>query len=66
VSGCVLQSADGLTLTAKGGKNYELMSVPPDLKANQRVLLRGHKGTSTSGHIFRVDHISRDYGQCVQ
>jgi hypothetical protein len=29
-----------------------------------RFLLRGHKITAASGHTFRVDHVSRDYGAC--
>jgi hypothetical protein len=64
LSGCVRQTDNGLSLTAKNGKNYELVNAPTDVKAGKRVSLRGHKVSSTSGPGFRVDHISHDYGAC--
>ena len=64
LTGCVTQTSDGLGLTTKDGSNYELMNAPSDLKAHRRVSLRGHKVKVSSGHAFRVDHLSRDHGAC--
>jgi hypothetical protein len=64
LTGCVQQTDDGLSLTAKDGKTYELENAPSEVKAHRRLSLRGHKINATSGHVFRVDHVSRDYGAC--
>jgi hypothetical protein len=64
LKGCVQQTDNGLSLTAKDGTNYELMNAPNQLKAHERFLLRGHKVKTASGRAFRVDHVSRDYGAC--
>jgi hypothetical protein len=64
LTGCVTQTGDGLGLTTKYGSNYELMNAPSDLKAHRRVSLRGHKVKVSSGHAFRVDHLSGDHGAC--
>jgi hypothetical protein len=66
LTGCVQQTDNGLSLTAKDGNNYELVNAPSEVKARRRLLLRGHKVTATSGRAFRVDHVSRDYGACSQ
>src|SRR6476646_7061485 len=55
LTGCVLPTRGGLTLTAKNNKRYELVSPPGQLKPNRRVLLRGHKTKTPSGLAFRVD-----------
>jgi hypothetical protein len=51
-------------LTAKDGKHYELLNAPSDVKAHERLSLRGHKINGSSGPAFRVDRVSRDYGSC--
>jgi hypothetical protein len=65
LTGCVQQTANGLSLTAKGG-NYELVNPPGDVTARKRFSLRGHKIAASSGRAFRVDRVSRNYGACVQ
>ena len=65
VTGCVAQTEHGFRLTAKDGKNYELVNAPSDVKARERLSLRGHKITTSSGRSFRVDRVSRDYGACA-
>ena len=64
LTGCVHESDSGLSLTAQDGNNYQLVNAPAGVKAHRRLSLRGHKGASTSGRAFRVDHVSRDYGAC--
>ena len=64
LTGCVEQTEHGLRLTAKDGNDYELVNAPSEVKAQRRLSLRGHKMSTSSGHAFRVDHLSRDYGAC--
>lgn len=64
LTGCVQQTDNGLSLTAKDGNIYALVNAPNEVKARERLSLRGHKTKSPSGRAFRVDHVSRDYGAC--
>jgi hypothetical protein len=64
LTGCVREAEGGLSATAKDGTNYQLVNAPSQVKAGERFSLRGHKITATSGHAFRVDSVSRDYGAC--
>jgi len=64
LTGCVQQTDSGLSLTAKDGNIYSLVNAPSEVKARQRLSLRGHKTKSPSGRTFRVDRVSRDYGAC--
>lgn len=64
LTGCVQQTDNGLSLTAKDGNNYDLLNAPSEVKARERLSLRGHKIKATSGRAFRVDRVSRDYGAC--
>jgi hypothetical protein len=64
LSGCVQQTDAGLRLIAKDGNSYELVNAPIGVKPLKRFSLRGHKANSPSGHTFRVDHVSHDYGTC--
>jgi hypothetical protein len=64
LTGCVQQTDNGLSLTAKDGNIYSLVNAPNEVKARERLSLRGHKIKSPSGRTFRVDHVSRDYGAC--
>jgi hypothetical protein len=64
LKGCVQQTDNGLSLKAKDGDAYSLVNAPNEVKAGERFSLRGHKTKSPSGRIFRVDHVSRDYGAC--
>jgi len=64
LTGCVDQTDNGLNLTAKDGKTYALENAPSEVKPHRRLSLRGHKINATSRHVFRVDHVSRDYGAC--
>jgi hypothetical protein len=64
LTGCVQQTDNGFTLTAKNGSTYELVNTPSEVKAREHLSLRGHKINATSRHVFRVDHVSRDYGAC--
>jgi len=64
LTGCVQQTDNGLSLTAKDGNNYELVNAPSELKAHKHLSLRGHKIKATSGRAFRVDRVSQDYGAC--
>ena len=64
LTGCVRETDSLLSLTAKDGTNYQLVNAPIQVKAGERFSLRGHKSTATSGHTFRVDRVSRDYGAC--
>jgi hypothetical protein len=66
LTGCVRQTESGLSATAKDGNNYQLVNAPSQVKAGERFSLRGHRNTATSGHTFRVDRVSRDYGACSQ
>lgn len=63
LSGCVTQSDKGLTISGKND-TYELVDAPGEVKPGRRVSLRGHKSKTGSSHIFRVDHLSHDYGAC--
>src|SRR5258708_34050770 len=64
LTGCVQQTDNGLSLTAKDGNSYELPNAPAEVKARKRLLLRGHKVKEISGRAFRADHVSRDYAAC--
>ncbi len=64
LTGCVRETDSLLSLTVKDGTNYQLVNAPSQLKAGERFSLRGHKITAASGHTFRVDRVSRDYGAC--
>jgi hypothetical protein len=64
LTGCVQQTDHGLSLTAKDGNNYELVNAPNEVKAQERLSLRGHKIKAASGRTFRVDHVSKDHGAC--
>jgi hypothetical protein len=64
LSGCIRQTDHGLSMIAKDGNIYELLNAPSEVKARERLSLRGHKIKSGSGRTFRVDHVSRDYGLC--
>ena len=66
LTGCVQQAGNGLNLITKDGSNYELLNAPSEVKAHERLSLRGHKIKAASGRSFRVDHVSRDYGACSQ
>jgi hypothetical protein len=66
ITGCVQQTDNGLSLTAKDGSTYALMNAPSDVKARERFSLRGHKSQAGSARTFRVDHVSRDYGACSE
>jgi hypothetical protein len=63
--GCVRQAGNGLSLTAKDGSSYELVNPSSEVKAGERLSLRGHKIKGTSGRAFQVDHVGRDYGACA-
>jgi len=65
LTGCVRQTDNGLSLTAKDGNNYELVNASSEVRARERLSLRGHKMKGTSGRAFRVDHVARDYGECA-
>ena len=65
LTGCVRQTDKGLSLTAKDGNNYELVNPSSEVRAGERLSLRGHKIKGTSGRAFRVDHVGRDYGACA-
>jgi hypothetical protein len=65
LTGCVRQTDNGLSVTAKDGNNYELVNGSSEVRARERLSLRGHKIKGTSGPAFRVDHIARDYGACA-
>jgi hypothetical protein len=64
LTGCVQQTDNGLSLSAKDGNTYSLVNAPNEVKARERLSLRGHKIKSSSGRTFRVDHVFRDYGAC--
>ena len=64
LTGCVRETENGLSATAKDGSKYQLVNAPSQVKAGERFSLRGHKITAASGRAFRVDHVSRDYGAC--
>jgi hypothetical protein len=64
LTGCVQQTDNGLSLTAKDGRIYALENAPNEVQAHKRLSMRGHKIKGSSGRAFRVDHISRDYGAC--
>jgi hypothetical protein len=64
LTGCVQQTSNGLRLIAKDGSNYELVNAPSEVKAGERLSLRGHKTKGASGPAFRVDQVSRDHGAC--
>jgi hypothetical protein len=64
LTGCVQQTNNGLSLTAKDGNSYALVNAPSEVQPHKRLLLRGHKIKATSGRAFRVDLLARDYGGC--
>lgn len=57
-------SQNTVYLVSKAGKSFELVNVPGEIKAGERLSLRGHKARGNSGSTFRVDHVSHDYGMC--
>jgi hypothetical protein len=65
LTGCVRQTENGLSLTAKDGSKYELVNASSEVRASEQLSLRGHKIKGTSGRAFRVDHVARDYGACA-
>ena len=64
LTGCVEQTNTGFSLRAKDGNNYELANAPSEVKAGERLSLRGHKSKAGSRRAFRVDRVSRDFGAC--
>jgi len=65
LTGCVQQTDNGLSLTAKDGNTYELVNAPSEVKARTRLSLRGHKIRATSGRAFRVDHLPETAAHAV-
>jgi hypothetical protein len=65
LSGCVQQASSGFNLVAKDGNIYNLLNPGSDVKANERMSLRGHKIKAASGRTFRVESIAKDYGACT-
>jgi hypothetical protein len=64
VTGCVGESAKGTTLASDKG-TYVLDTGNVDLKAGDRVKLRGKKTKSDSGQPgFAVKKLVKDYGSC--
>ena len=66
VGGCVSEANDRLSFTeAKTGKTYALMSDSADVKAGERVELRGKKSINAEGApTFEVKKVVKDLGSC--
>jgi hypothetical protein len=53
LTGCVRQTGGGFSLIAKDSNIYELMNAPSEVKALERLFLRGHRIKSRSGMLFK-------------
>ncbi len=65
--GCLEPSTDGLKLMSEKDKNtYALIANGQDLKAGERVELKGKKIKAHSGaRSFRVQKVAHDFGSCT-
>jgi hypothetical protein len=68
VIGCLVNSNDGIKiLSEKENKTYTLAGNSSDLKAGERVALRGKKQKDDSGNLtLQVEKVTREYGYCRQ
>ena len=68
VSGCVVSGPDGLKLQTSDSKIYALEGDTVNLKAGDRVKIRGSKVKKTKGvtgpDVFKVEKLNKDYGAC--
>lgn len=68
VSGCVVSGPDGLKLQTSDSKTYALEGDTVDLKAGDRVKIRGSRVKKTKGvtgpDVFKVEKLNKDYGAC--
>ncbi len=66
VIGCVEPSSDGMKLmNERDKKTYAILAGTEDLKAGERVELRGKRNKDNSGMLdFHVQKLVKDYGPC--
>jgi hypothetical protein len=68
MTGCVVSSSGGLELQTSDSKAFMLEGELTNLKAGNRVKIRGsraRKGAATTSHdVFIVEKVSKDYGGC--
>ena len=68
VTGCVRQSDDGLRLVdEKKNKSYSLEPGSVDVKAGERVQLKGKKSSGTAGaEMFEPTKVVKNLGSCAE
>lgn len=68
VTGCVRQSDDGLRLVdEKKNKSYSLEPGSVDVKAGERVQLKGKKSSGTAGaEVFEPTKVVKNLGSCSE
>ena len=66
ITGCVVSSADGLTLNLSTGKKaYLLAGDLSSLKTGEQVTIKGKKMKDSTGKIsFQVQKVTKDLGSC--
>jgi hypothetical protein len=67
ITGCVVSGADGLTL--QNEKDKKVYALPPgavELKAGERVTIRGKKRKDSNGKLsLQVETLTKDFGSCA-
>ena len=68
VKGCVSDNPDGLLLQTQDGKTYVLLGATTNIKADQRIKVRGTKRKKIDGVTdqpsFVVEKLDKVYGTC--
>ena len=67
ITGCVVSGTDGLTL--QNEKDKKVYALPPgavELKAGERVTIKGKKRKDSGGKVsFQVEKLTKDFGTCA-
>ena len=67
ITGCVVSGADGLTL--QNEKDKKVYALPPgavELKAGERVTIKGKKRKDSGGKVsLQVETLTKDFGSCA-
>lgn len=65
VTGCVQSSGSGLSLMDESGKHtYALTTSDPDVKAGERVKIKGKKTKDAQGKLSLEVEKAKDLGPC--
>ena len=67
ITGCVVNGADGLTM--QNERDKKVYALPPgavELKAGERVTIRGKKRKDSNGKLsLQVETLTKDFGSCA-